>query len=190
MDAKRVKQLVSDLLDALGEDTTRSGLSRTPDRVTELYADLYRGVGVDPMSVISDAAPLVSTPEERGDLVALRGIEFTSICEHHLLPFRGTADVVYKPASGLLGLGVLADLVQVSAARPQVQERLGDMIAQALVDSGVAAGALTVLRAEHGCVSHRGPRLQGTETVTVAARGSLSDAPGYSEALSLVGGSG
>ena len=188
MDAKRIESLVAELLVALGEDTSRPGLNNTPGRVSELYQELYAGVGVDPASVLVDAPALDSTPEERGDLVALRGIDFTSICEHHLLPFRGLADVAYRPGERLLGLGILADLVHLSAARPQIQERLGDMIAQALVDSGVASGSLVVLRAEHGCVAHRGPKLQGSETVTVAARGSLADAPDYALALSLVGG--
>lgn len=190
VDAERVTDLVTQLLDALGEDTGRPGLHRTPQRVAELYQDLYRGVGVDPMSVLTSATPMESTPDDRGDLVALRGIDFTSICEHHLLPFRGVADVVYRPGSRLLGLGVIAELVHVAAARPHIQERLGDMIAASLVDSGVATGSVAVLRAEHGCVAHRGPKLVGSETVTVAARGTLADAPDYGLALSLVGGAG
>jgi GTP cyclohydrolase I len=190
VDAKRIESLVTELLVALGEDISRPGLANTPGRVSELYRDLYAGVGVDPASVLTNAPALDSTPDERGDLVALRGIDFTSICEHHLLPFKGTADVVYRPGERLLGLGVLADLVHVCAARPQIQERLGDMVAQALVDSGVARGSLVVLRAEHGCVAHRGPKLQGSETITVAARGSLADAPDYGLAVALVGGAG
>jgi len=190
VDAKRIEFLVTELLVALGEDPSRSGLDKTPSRVSDLYAELYAGVGVDPASILVTAPALDSTPDERGDVVALRGIDFTSICEHHLLPFRGTADVVYRPGERLLGLGVLADLVHVSAARPHIQERLGDMIAHALVDSGVAEGSLVVLRAEHGCVAHRGPKLHGSETVTVAARGSLADAPDYGIALALVGGAG
>jgi len=188
VDAKRIESLVTELLVALGEDTSRPGLDKTPGRVSELYRELYAGVGVDPASVLVDAPALDSSPDERGDLVALRGIDFTSICEHHLLPFKGTADVVYRPGERLLGLGVLADLVHVASARPQIQERLGDMIAHALVDSGVAGGSLVVLRAEHGCVAHRGPKLQGSETATVAARGSLAVAPDYALALALVGG--
>jgi len=188
VDAKRIESLVTELLVALGEDTSRPGLDKTPARVSELYQQLYAGIGVDPTSVLVDAPTLDSSPEERGDLVALRGIDFTSICEHHLLPFKGAADVVYRPGERLLGLGVLADLVHVTSARPQIQERLGDMIAHALVDSGVADGSLVVLRAEHGCVAHRGPKLQGSQTVTVATRGSLANAPDYGLALALVGG--
>lgn len=188
MDANRIGALVAELLDAIGEDVDRPGLRQTPQRVAEFYAELYRGVGVDPASVITGAPRLDSSDIERGDLVALRGIDFTSICEHHLLPFRGTADVIYRPGSRLLGLGVLADLVHIVAARPQLQERLGDMVAGTLVDSGVASGAMAILRAEHGCVAHRGPKIQGSETVTVAARGSLATPPDYHLAASLVGG--
>jgi GTP cyclohydrolase IA len=188
VDSARVQDLIGQLLDALGEDTTRDGVRGTPERVATLYAELYRGIGVDPKSVLDNAAALESEPAERGELVALRGIDFTSICEHHLLPFRGQADVVYLPAGRLVGLGVLADLVAVTAARPQMQERLGEMVVHALVDSGVADGALVVLRAEHGCVAHRGPRLAGSETVTVASRGRLADEPERSQALALVSG--
>lgn len=188
MDSARVQDLIGQLLDALGEDPRRDGVVGTPERVAELYAELYRGIGVDPKSVLDNAASLESEPAERGELVALRGIDFTSICEHHLLPFRGQADVVYLPAGRLVGLGVLADLVTLTAARPQMQERLGEMVVHALVDSGVADGALVVLRAEHGCVVHRGPRLSGSETVTVASRGRLADDPERSQALALVSG--
>lgn len=190
MERNRIEALVSELLVALGEDPTRPGLDKTPQRVAELYSELYRGVSVDPAALLIEAEPLESSPSERGDLVALRGIDFTSICEHHLLPFRGSADVVYRPGSRIVGLGVLADVVHLAAARPHIQERLGDMICDALVSSGVADGAMTVLRAEHGCVSHRGPKLQGSETVTVAARGSLATTPDYTQALNLVGGAG
>ena len=190
MERNRVEQLVVDLLTALGEDPNRPGLDRTPERVAELYADMYRGVGVDLTSILHDAEPLESSESERGELVALRGIDFTSICEHHLLPFPGAADVVYRPGSRLIGLGVIADLVHLAAARPQIQERLGEMVCDALTSSGVAEGALTVLRAEHGCVAHRGPKLQGSETITVAASGVLSADPHYSQALALVAGAG
>lgn len=187
MDAKRIESLVAELLDALGEDTARDGLAHTPQRVAHMYSELYRGIGVDPIDVITDAS-VVENGADTGDLVALRGIHFTSICEHHLLPFAGLADVVYRPKTRLLGLGAIAELVHITAARPQIQERLGDMVAGALVDSGVASGALVVVRAEHGCVAHRGPKLHGSETVTLAAVGSLASAPDYTNALMLVGG--
>lgn len=183
MDEAKLRVAVQDLLHALGEDPSREGLADTPGRVASLFADLYRGVGVDPVSVLDNARALAESDDQFGDLVALRGIQFSSVCEHHLLPFKGSADVAYVPGQRIVGLGVLADLVAVSAARPQMQERLGDMVADALVRSGVADGALVVIRAEHGCVQHRGPRLAESETVTMASAGSLRQPDARREAL-------
>ena len=186
MDSATIARAIKDILTAVGEDPSREGLTNTPDRVAELFAELYSGVGVDPVQVLRDAKPVASTESERGELVALRDIAFHSICEHHLLPFEGTASVVYAPAGAIVGLGTLATLVEVSAARPQLQERLGELVAQSLVDSGVAAGALVVLSASHGCVRFRGPK-QALTTVTVAASGSLGEGPSRHEALLLAG---
>lgn len=186
MDSATIARAIKDILTAVGEDPLREGLTNTPDRVAELFAELYSGVGVDPAQVLRDAKPVASTESERGELVALRDIAFHSICEHHLLPFEGTASVVYAPAGAIVGLGTLATLVEVSAARPQLQERLGELVAQSLADSGVAAGALVVLSASHGCVRFRGPK-QALTTVTVAASGSLREGPARHEALLLAG---
>jgi len=187
VDRPRAEQAIHDLLVALGESPDREGLHGTPQRVAELFAELYRGVGVDPTSVLNAARPLAEADEQLGDLVALRGIGFSSVCEHHLLPFRGVADVAYSPADRIVGLGILADLVAITAARPQLQERLGDMVAEALVESGVAQGAVVVIRAEHGCVQHRGPQLAASETVTVASAGTLATEVGRREAFLAMG---
>jgi GTP cyclohydrolase I len=183
VDDAKVRVAVEQLLEALGEDPTREGLADTPERVASLFSELYRGVGIDPVTVLESARALAESDDQFGDLVALRGIQFSSVCEHHLLPFRGTADVAYVPGARIVGLGVLADVVSLAAARPQMQERLGDMIADALVRSGVASGALVVIRAEHGCVQHRGPRLAESETVTMASSGSLREPDARREAL-------
>jgi GTP cyclohydrolase I len=183
MDDAKLRAAVADLLEALGEDPSREGLADTPSRVASLFAELYRGVGVDPVTVLDGARALAESDDQFGDLVALRGIQFSSVCEHHLLPFRGSADVAYAPGERIVGLGILADLVALAAARPQMQERLGDMVADALVRSGVAKGALVVIRAEHGCVQHRGPRLAESETVTMASSGTLSEPDARREAL-------
>jgi GTP cyclohydrolase I len=187
VDSEAIKRATHDILVAVGEDPNRDGLIGTPDRVATLLEELYSGVGVDPMSVISEAAQVITTPEERGDRVALRDISFSSVCEHHLLPFSGVASVVYQPGEGVLGLGTIARLVEVVSRRPQIQERLGDMVAKTLVASGIATGALVLISAIHGCVVHRGPRQQVT-TVTVAAEGTLKQGPDRHEALLLVGG--
>lgn len=187
MDDQRLQDAVTELLEALGENPERDGLQGTPGRVSALFQELYRGVGIDPVRLLEDARPLAEAEGRFGDFVALRGIAFSSICEHHLLPFRGVADVGYQPADKLVGLGILADVVEIAASRPQMQERLGDMVADALVRSGVASGSVVVLRAEHGCVKHRGPKLAESETVTIATAGSFSDSAARSEALLSMG---
>ena len=187
MDSEAIKKAVHDILVAVGEDPTREGLSTTPDRVAELFADLYSGVGVDPVSVLRDATAVPAGESERGDMVALRDISFISLCEHHLLPFEGFASVVYEPRAAIVGLGTLATVVEVTARRPQLQERVGEMVAQALVTSGIASGALVLVSAIHGCVSYRGPK-QRLTTVTVAAEGSLAEGTKRHEALLLAGG--
>jgi GTP cyclohydrolase I len=187
VDSEAVKKAVTDLLVAVGEDPSREGLADTPARVAELYEDFYSGVGVDPLKVLLDAREVHTTPQERGDFVAVRDISFYSLCEHHLLPFSGVASVVYEPGDALLGLGTIAKLVEVVGKRPQLQERVGEMVAQSLVSSGVAKGALVLISATHGCVLYRGPQ-QNLTTVTVAARGSLHSGPSRHEALMLVGG--
>ena len=175
MDSEAIRKAVVDILVAVGEDPTREGLSTTPDRVAELFGELYSGVGVDPMSVLRDAKEVPTGESERGEMVALRDISFISLCEHHLLPFEGHASVVYEPGSSIVGLGTLATLVEVTAKRPQLQERVGEMVAQALVS------------AIHGCVAYRGPK-QRLTTVTVATAGSLSQENKRHQALLLAGG--
>lgn len=187
MDSEAIKRAIHDIVVAIGEDPTREGLQKTPERVAELYAELFSGVGVDPVTVVEAARKVSTEPGERGDLVALRDVVFSSLCEHHLLPFQGRASVVYQPGEGILGLSTIANLVEVVAKRPQLQERIGEMVAQALVSSGIAEGALVLVSAEHGCVSFRGPR-QHLTTVTVATEGSLASGQARHEALLLVGG--
>ena len=187
VDKTAVARALAEMLVALGEDPTREGLAATPDRVAELYAELYSGVGVDPLDVLSAATRVITDEGERGELVALRDIAFYSLCEHHLLPFDGTVSVVYEPGERIVGLGTLVSLVEVISRRPQLQERVGEMIVQALVSSGVAAGALALVSAVHGCVAYRGPK-QKLTTVTVAAQGTLQAGSPRHEALMLAGG--
>jgi len=187
VDNETIQRAIHDILVAVGDDPSREGLLATPQRVAELYGELFSGVGRDPVSVLVDAREVASEPGERGDLVAMRDIAFSSLCEHHLLPFEGHASVVYQPGDKILGLGTIATLVEVISRRPQLQERVGEMIVQALVSSGVAAGALAVISAVHGCVAYRGPR-QRVTTVTVATAGTLESGSARNEALLVVGG--
>src|SRR5690606_16750545 len=125
-----------------------------------------------------------------GELVIVRDIALRSMCEHHLLPFRGRAHIAYRPRERIVGLSALPRVVSTLAARPQVQERLGEQIADALVTGLARRGVLVVLEASHGCVSDRGVQQADVTAVTIAARGELADPITRSEVIALVGGSG
>lgn len=185
VDTARIEAAVAELLAAIGEDPARPGLVDTPRRMAEAYGEFFAGVGVDPLEVLRPAVEL--GPGQRGELVLLRDIRFRSMCEHHLLPFVGVAHVAYVPAETVVGLGRLPRVVEVLAARPQMQERLTEQIADAL-DTGLAPlGVLVVVDAVHGCVTARGAHQATSSTVTVASRGSLSDPAGRAEAMALIG---
>jgi GTP cyclohydrolase I len=186
VDQGRIEAAVAELLAAIGEDPARPGLLRTPRRVAEAYGEYFAGLDVDPVAILRDGVDAAGDGE-RGDLVLLRGLEFRSMCEHHLLPFRGVAHVGYLPGGKVVGLGRLGTVVETLAARPQLQERLGEQIADAL-ESGLAPrGVIVVLDAQHDCVAARDARQTRSSTVTVASRGALSDPAARSEAMTLIG---
>jgi GTP cyclohydrolase I len=186
VDQGRIEAAVAELLAAIGEDPTRPGVQRTPQRVAEAYAEYFSGMGVDPAEVLRDGVDAAGNGE-RGDLVLLRGLEFRSMCEHHLLPFRGVAHVGYLPGGKVVGLGRLGTVVEILAARPQLQERLGEQIADALETGLAPRGVIVVLDAQHDCVAARDARQMRSTTVTVASRGALSEAAGRAEAMALIG---
>lgn len=187
IDATRIEAAVAELLAAIGEDPARPGLVDTPRRVATAYRELFGGLGVDPAEALAARADFPDSADRAGEVVVLRGIEFRSMCEHHLLPFFGSAHVAYLPGERFAGLGALARAVEIAAARPQLQERLTEDIADALVDGLAPRGALVVLEASHGCVSARGPRQEAARTVTLAARGELAEPARRAEALLLFG---
>lgn len=183
IDSGRIEAAVAEIIAAIGEDPARDDLVSTPRRVAEAYADYFSGVGVDPLTVLSETV----SADKLGELVLLRDIEFRSICEHHLLPFTGVAHVAYVPGSRIVGLGKLPLVVQIVSSRPQLQERLGEEIADALEQGLEPLGVLVVLDAVHSCVTSRGPRQARSSTVTVASRGSLRGADAQAGILSLIG---
>ena len=187
IDSGRIEAAVAEILAAIGEDVGRPGLASTPQRVAQAYTEFFAGIGVDPREQLADSAEFLGEGET-GELVLLRDIEFRSICEHHLLPFLGVAHVAYVPGTRIVGLGKLPRVVETIAARPQLQERLTEEIADALSDGLDAAGVLVVLDAVHGCVSTRGARQTATSTVTMASRGTLSNPVERSGVLALIGG--
>jgi GTP cyclohydrolase IA len=190
IDTGRVEAAVAEILAAIGEDPSRPGLATTPSRVAESYADFFSGLNVDPLTHLSSVVELDLAPDELGELVLLRDIDFRSMCEHHLLPFTGVAHVAYVPARKIVGLGKIPRVVETLASRPQLQERLTEEIAQALEDGLAPRGVLVVLDATHGCVTARGVRQTKSTTVTLATRGTLSDPIERSGVLALLGAPG
>ncbi|MFF8818463.1 MULTISPECIES: GTP cyclohydrolase I FolE [Leucobacter] len=183
VDRDRVARAVRELLSAIGADPESDELRATPGRVADSYAEFFAGVGVDPQQFLRDAVPVDG---ETGELVLMRDIALRSICEHHLLPFRGRAHIAYQPRDRVVGLSALPRVVDALAARPQVQERLGEQIVQAIVDGLDPMGVLVVLEASHGCVADRGVRETEAEAVTIASRGNLAEAAARSEIIALI----
>ncbi len=167
VDLDRAAGAVAELLDALGLDRTGDGLADTPRRVARMYADLLTP---EPVS-------MTTFDNEAGDdqLVVVSDIPVASLCEHHLLPFRGVAHVGYRPGDRIIGLSKLARVVQACARRPQVQERLTAEVADWIADDVAPRGVGVTIEAEHLCMSMRGARADGARTTTSSFRGVLRD---------------
>jgi GTP cyclohydrolase I len=177
---------IEELLIAVGEDPARDGLLRTPERVADMYAELCGGLYTDP-----DAHLDVRFEADHDELVLVRDIAFSSLCEHHLMPFFGRAHVGYIPGvdGRITGLSKLARLVDGYARRPQVQERLTSQVADAIERRLQPRGVVVIIEAEHMCMSMRGVSKPGALTVTSAVRGVLrDDAAARAEAMSIVHG--
>jgi GTP cyclohydrolase I len=165
--------LIGRLLHVLGEDPDRPGLRDTPERAARALRWLTRGYAVSPEDAIG-----AGVFEERHDsMVLVRDIELYSLCEHHMLPFYGRAHVAYVPDGRIVGLSKVARLVEVFARRFQVQERLTDQIADALVDVVVPRGVGVIIEAHHLCMMMRGVEKQNSRTITSAVRGTFADCP-------------
>lgn len=193
VDRERVAALVRELLEAIGEDPDRPGLRLTPQRVADAYAEFFAGVGEDAAAPLAHTISVTRGPAPDtlpSGAVMLRDIRFRSVCEHHLLPFAGHAHIAYLPGEQVVGLGALPRVVDVLAARPQVQERLGEQIADAIAGSLDTRGVLVVLDATHECVTMRGGRQPDASTVTVAARGELAEPAARAEIMMLLTGHG
>lgn len=179
----KAERAVRDLLLALGQDVTEPGLCDTPRRVAKMYSELFAGLEDDPARHLSR-----TFPEHCDEIVLLRDIDFSSICEHHLLPFLGRAHVAYLPSDSVVGLSKLARTVDAYARRPQVQERLTSQIADALMTHLNARGALVVIEAEHFCMKIRGVNKPNSVMVTSAVRGHFkTNAAARAEAMALIG---
>ncbi|MEZ5409487.1 MAG: GTP cyclohydrolase I FolE [Acidimicrobiales bacterium] len=182
-DLRRAEAAVRELLLAVGEDPGRDGLLDTPARVARSYLELLSGYHEDPGRHLERQFTI-----DHEEMVIVKDIPFSSMCEHHMLPFMGRAHVAYLPGSTgkVCGLSKIARLVDGYARRLQVQERLTGQIADDFMERLGASGALVVLEAEHLCMTIRGAMKPGALTTTSAVRGSLSDQASRAEALSLI----
>ncbi|HEY7875824.1 MAG TPA: GTP cyclohydrolase I FolE [Actinomycetota bacterium] len=171
-DRAAIVEAVKVILDAIGEDGARDGLLRTPERVADMYDEIFSGIGQDEVAELD-----VVFEADHDEMIMIRDIPLASVCEHHLIPFIGKAHVAYIPneSGQITGLSKLARLVDLLSRRPQVQERLTTQIADAIERALDPRGVLVVIEAEHLCMSMRGVRKPGSQTVTSAVRGSFRD---------------
>jgi GTP cyclohydrolase I len=183
MDRNRVAQLVRELLVEIGEDPEREGLLKTPDRVARALEYLTSGYRADVGELVNGA---VFTQESKNMIIA-RDIEVYSLCEHHLLPFFGRCHIGYIPREKVFGVSKLARVVDMYARRLQLQERLTEQIAHAIMDSVSAEGVGVIIEARHLCMMMRGVEKQNSLMLTSSLQGSFHGAaPTRAEFLSLI----
>jgi GTP cyclohydrolase I len=170
VDMARIRRAVREILAAVGEDPDREGLRDTPDRVARMYAEMFAGLHQDPRDHLKR-----TFPQKYDEVVLVRDIEFSSMCEHHLLPFSGRAHVAYLPAGKVVGLSKLARVVDSIARRPQIQEQMTEQVADLLMTELGAKGVAVILEASHSCMTIRGVRKPTSITTTSAMRGIFRD---------------
>lgn len=183
MDKNKIKKAVRMILEAVGEEVDREDLKKTPERVAEMYAEIFSGISKDPAEELE-----VLLAEKHNEIVLLKGIPLYSICEHHLLPFIGKAHIAYIPKQGrVTGLSKIARVVEIFSKRLQVQERLTTEIAEILMKKLKPMGVMVIIEAEHLCMSMRGVKKSGVLTVTSAVRGVFKENPKTrAETLALI----
>src|SRR4029079_282166 len=174
IDTEKIERAVREILEAIGEDPDRDGLLRTPERIAHMYEEIFAGIHEDPSHHLT-----VTFEANHDEMVMVRDIAVTSVCEHHLVPFAGRAHVAYIPGADgrITGLSKIVRLVDGFAKRPQVQERLTTQIADALVEVLSPSGVLVLIEAEHFCMSMRGVKKPGSLTITNAVRGLFKSNP-------------
>lgn len=181
-DEEGVREAVRLFLKSIGEDPEREGLVETPDRIARACRELFAGLQASPADVLEKHFDV-----DTDELVLVKDIELYSVCEHHLLPFHGVAHVGYIPSNGqVVGLSKLARLVELYARRPQVQERITQQVADALMEYADAKGVIVVTECEHMCMAMRGVNKPASRTITSAVRGVMRTPATRAEAMSLI----
>lgn len=158
------------MLSAIGDDPTREGLLETPRRISDMYLEIFDGLGSDPREQLK-----VGFEVAHDEMVILRNIPFYSMCEHHFLPFHGEAHVGYIPDGRVVGISKLARVVEGYARRPQIQEQLTSQVAEAIMEVLKPDGVGVVIEAEHLCMTMRGVRKPGARMITSAMRGDFKE---------------
>lgn len=163
---EKIKEAVKLLLEGIGEDREREGLKETPDRIARMYEELCGGMEEDAGAILSK-----TFHTEKTEMVLEKDIVFYSMCEHHMLPFFGKVHIAYIPDGKIVGLSKLARCVEVYAKRLQIQERMTEEIAEAVMEHLAPKGVMVMVEAEHMCMTMRGIKKPGSRTVTYAAKG-------------------
>jgi len=184
VDKKKIEEGVKLILEGIGEDVKREGLIGTPERVADMYEEIFSGIGIDPRQVLG---PMFD--ENHDEIILVKDIPFYSTCEHHLVPFVGKAHIAYAPnkSGKIIGLSKLTRVLEIVARRPQVQERLTTIVADSIMEKLEPRGVIVIVEAEHLCMSMRGVKKPNTVTVTSAIRGLFKDNPASrAEVLALI----
>ena len=168
---EKIELIISNLLKEIGEDSEREGLVKTPHRVAKSWMTFAQGYKQTPEEVVGDAV----FNEKYDEIVADKDIDFFSLCEHHLLPFKGVAHVGYLPKEKIIGLSKIPRIVDIYARRLQVQERLTQQVADALQDVLSPKGVAVVIEAEHLCMQMRGVEKKSSFMITSAVRGAFRE---------------
>ena len=185
MDKKKISKAVSMILEAIGDNPNRADLKKTPDRVADMYEEIFSGIKKDPSKEME-----VLLSEKHDEIVLLKNIPLYSVCEHHLLPFIGKANIAYLPKNNrVTGLSKIARVVETLSKRLQVQERLTTEIADIVMKQLKPMGVMVIIEAEHLCMSMRGIKKAGVLTVTSAVRGIFKENPKTrAETMALIRG--
>jgi GTP cyclohydrolase I len=182
IDQEKIRQAVQQILEAIGEDPGREGLQDTPQRIAEMYHDIFSGSDEEAMAELESCFK-----EPHSEMILVKDIPFYSMCEHHLLPFYGRVHVAYIPKGKITGLSKIARVVDILSKRPQMQERLTSHIADILEQGLSPVGVAVVMEAEHMCMVMRGVKKFGSYVITSALRGGFrSHAETRAEFFSLV----
>lgn len=166
MDLKKIEKSFESILEAIGEDKNREGLTSTPERVAQSYSEFFSGIEMDPKEVLRK-----TIPTDKKDIVMEKNIDFYSMCEHHFLPFFGTVDIAYIPNGKIIGFGNIISALEILAKRPQLQERLGSQLADVIYESLQCEGVMIIMKAKHLCMTMRGSKKENSEIITMACRG-------------------